>query len=121
MRSADSGTWRAGCTRVRRAGLTAGRKDTSGNKLSVFRSNEPIGSFDVQFSVLEVSHVEHLDGRMEELIAIHKGLQHNGSRKTLVVHDLGGMGKTQLALAYAERHTKANSAVFYINSKAKIC
>jgi hypothetical protein len=67
--------------------------------------------------VLEVSHVDHFVGRSDELAAIHQELQHDGSRKTVVVHGLGGMGKTQLALAYAQRHRDEYLAVFWINSK----
>ena len=33
------------------------------------------------------------------------------------MHGLGGMGKTQLALAYAQRHRDEYSAVFWMNSK----
>lgn len=49
---------------------------------------------------------------------ICEALQYDGgSRKTAVVHGLGGMGKTQLALAYEKRHREEYSAVFWINSK----
>ena len=33
------------------------------------------------------------------------------------MHGLGGMGKTQLALAYAQRHRDEYSALFWMNSK----
>jgi hypothetical protein len=69
--------------------------------------------------VSEVLHVDHFVGRSDELAAIHKELQHDSSRKTVVVHGLGGMGKTQLALAYAQRHKDEYSAVFWVNSKSK--
>jgi hypothetical protein len=69
--------------------------------------------------VLEVSPLDHFVGRTEELAAIHKELQHDVSRKTVVVHGLGGMGKTQLALAYAQRHKDEYSAVFWVNSKSE--
>jgi hypothetical protein len=64
-----------------------------------------------------VSHVGCFVGRDEEIDAIHKVFQHDGSRKTAVVHGLGGIGKTQLALAYAQRHRKEYSAILWINSK----
>jgi hypothetical protein len=67
--------------------------------------------------VLEVSRVDHFVGRSEELDAIHRELGHDGSRRTAVVHGLGGMGKTQLALAHAQRHKTEYSAVFWVNSK----
>jgi hypothetical protein len=69
--------------------------------------------------VLEVSHVDYFVGRIVELAAIHKELQYDGSRKTVVVHGLGGMGKTQLALAYTKRHKDEYSAVFWVNSKSE--
>jgi hypothetical protein len=69
--------------------------------------------------VLEVSHVDHFVGRSDELAAIHEELQHDGSRKAVVVHGLGGIGKTQLALAYAQRHEDEYSAVFWVNSKSE--
>jgi hypothetical protein len=69
--------------------------------------------------VLEVSRVEHFVGRDEQLDEMHKILQHDGTRKTAVVHGLGGIGKTQLALAYAQRHKQEYSAVFWINSKSE--
>ncbi|CAI9635625.1 unnamed protein product [Alternaria burnsii] len=92
------------------------RWDTEG-KLDAVRSNEPIESFTVQSSVLEVSRVEYLVGREENITEICEALQYDGSRKTAVVHGLGGMGKTQLALAYAQRHRDDYSAVFWVNSK----
>jgi hypothetical protein len=86
---------------------------------STVRSNEAVASFAVQFSVPEVSHVERFVGRQEQLDAIHQELQHDGSRKTVVVHGLGGMGKTQIALEYAQRHRQEYSAVFWGNSKSE--
>jgi hypothetical protein len=82
-------------------------------------SNQPITLFTVQSSVLEVSPVDHFVGRSDELADIHKKLQHNSSRKTVVVHGLGGMGKTQLVLEYAQRHKDEYSAVFWVNSKSE--
>jgi pimeloyl-ACP methyl ester carboxylesterase len=64
-----------------------------------------------------VSRVEHFIGRDEELDRIHQELKHDDTRKIVVVHGLGGIGKTQLALAYAQRHKDAYSAVFWVNSK----
>jgi hypothetical protein len=66
-----------------------------------------------------MSHVDYFVGRSDELAAIHQELQHNNLRRVVVVHGLGGMGKTQLALAYAQRHKDEYSAVFWVNSKSK--
>ncbi|CAN9171071.1 unnamed protein product [Alternaria alternata] len=100
-----------------KAGTSIGGRWDTEAKVNVVHSNEPVTSFAVQSSVPEVSRVEHFVGRSEELDAIHKELEHDGSRKTAVVHGLGGMGKTQLALAYAQRHKDEYSAVFWVNSK----
>jgi hypothetical protein len=67
--------------------------------------------------MLEVSRVEHFVGRDEHIVKIYQALQYDGSRKTAIVHGLGGMGKTQLVLAYEKRHRDEYSAVFWINSK----
>lgn len=80
-------------------------------------SNKRIESFTIQGSVLGVSPTGCFVGRDEELDRIHQELRYDDSRKTVVVHGLGGMGKTQLALAYAQRHKKEYSAVFWVNSK----
>jgi hypothetical protein len=64
-----------------------------------------------------VSPVRCFVGRDEELDRIHQELKYDDSRRTAVVHGLGGMGKTQLALSYAQRHRDEYSAVFWINCK----
>jgi hypothetical protein len=61
--------------------------------------------------------IEHFVGRDDDMVKICEALQYDGARKTAVVHGLGGMGKTQLALAYEKRHREEYSAVFWINSK----
>ena len=41
----------------------------------------------------------------------------DGSRRTVVLHGLGGVGKTQLTVAYAKRYKDNYSAVFWLNIK----
>lgn len=55
--------------------------------------------------------------REDELARIHTALQGDGSRKVVVLHGLGGIGKTQLAIAYAKRHKDNYSAMFWLNIK----
>jgi AAA+ ATPase superfamily predicted ATPase len=55
--------------------------------------------------------------REDELREIHKALSGDGSRRTVVLHGLGGIGKTQLAVAYAKRHKDNYSAIFWLNIK----
>lgn len=74
-------------------------------------------TFSVSFSLSEVSETEYFVARQEELTEIHNTLSGDGSRRTVVLHGLGGIGKTQLAVAYAKRHRADYSAIFWLNSK----
>jgi len=44
-------------------------------------------------------------------------LGEGAGKRLAVVHGLGGMGKTQLAAAYAKRHREDYSAVFWLNTR----
>jgi hypothetical protein len=55
--------------------------------------------------------------RENELRDIHEVLRGDGSRRTVVLHGLGGIGKTQLAIAYAKRYKHNYSAIFWLNIK----
>jgi ATP/maltotriose-dependent transcriptional regulator MalT len=55
--------------------------------------------------------------RKTELVEIHKALRSDGSRRVVVLHGLGGIGKTQLSAAYAKRHKDSYSAIFWLNTK----
>ncbi|KIM98316.1 hypothetical protein OIDMADRAFT_202132 [Oidiodendron maius Zn] len=73
--------------------------------------------FAVAFSLSNVSDVEHFVARKTELVEIHKALSGDGSRRAVVLHGLGGIGKTQLSIAYAKRHKDNYSAIFWLNIK----
>ena len=73
--------------------------------------------FSVAFSLSDVSEIEHFVAREEELAEMRKTLSGDGSRRTIVLHGLGGIGKTQLTVAYAKRHKDSYSAVFWLNIK----
>jgi hypothetical protein len=55
--------------------------------------------------------------REAELIEMHRTLSGDGSRRTVVLHGLGGIGKTQLSVAYTKRHKDSYSAIFWLNIK----
>jgi hypothetical protein len=74
-------------------------------------------TFSVSFGLSEVSKTEYFVARQEELAGIHSTLSGDGSRRTVVLHGLGGIGKTQLAVAYAKCHRADYSAIFWLNSK----
>jgi hypothetical protein len=73
--------------------------------------------FSVAFSLSDVPEIEQFVAREEELAEIHRMLRGDGSRRTVVLHGLGGVGKTQLTIAYAKRHKDNYSAVFWLNIK----
>src|ERR1700722_16282264 len=73
--------------------------------------------FSVNFSLSDFPEIEHFVAREEELAEMHKTLSGDSSRRTIVLHGLGGIGKTQLTVAYAKRHKDNYSAVFWLNIK----
>jgi ATP/maltotriose-dependent transcriptional regulator MalT len=73
--------------------------------------------FSVAFSLSDVSEIEHFVAREEELTEMHKTLSSDGSRRTITLNGLGGIGKTQLTIAYAKRHKESYSAIFWLNIK----
>jgi hypothetical protein len=73
--------------------------------------------FSVAFSLSDVPEIEHFVAREQELEEIHRELVGDGSRRIVVLHGLGGIGKTQLTVAYAKRYKDSYSAVFWLNIK----
>ncbi|PVH67512.1 HET-domain-containing protein [Cadophora sp. DSE1049] len=73
--------------------------------------------FSVAFSLSNVSDVEHFVARKTELVEIHKALGGNGSRRVVVLHGLGGIGKTQLSTTYAKRYKDNYLVIFWLNIK----
>jgi len=73
--------------------------------------------FSIAFSLSDVSEIEHFVAREEELAEMHRTLSGDGSRRTVVLHSLGGIGKTQLTVAYAKRHKDNYSAILWLNIK----
>ncbi|KAI0874466.1 kinesin light chain [Hypoxylon argillaceum] len=73
--------------------------------------------FSVPFSLHRVPEIAHFVARGKELAEMHERLQSDGGRRVVVLHGLGGMGKTQLAIEYMKRHKDNYSAVFWLNIK----
>jgi len=74
-------------------------------------------TFSISFSLADVSETGHFVAREDELAEIHRSLNRDGSRRIVVLHGLGGIGKTQLTVAYAKRHRADYSAIFWLNIK----
>ena len=47
---------------------------------------------------------------------MHQLLYDHNTRSIVVLHGLGGVGKTQLALAYAIRHEEKYTSIFWLNA-----
>jgi hypothetical protein len=54
--------------------------------------------------------------REKELSKMYELLQDRSSRSCVILHGLGGMGKTQLAITYARRHKEKYTAIFWLNT-----
>ena len=75
-------------------------------------------NFSVPFSLSGVPEVQEFIGRKEELNRIKKAFQGNGlQREVVILHGLGGIGKTQLAVASMKEHRNIYSAIFWLNGK----
>jgi len=72
--------------------------------------------FAVGLDVLSTPEAAQLVGRETELEEMHRRLHGSSTRSTVVLHGLGGIGKTQLAFAYAKRHKERYTAVFWLNA-----
>jgi MinD superfamily P-loop ATPase len=48
---------------------------------------------------------------------LSQGLGGDGSRRVVVLHGLGGIGRTQLSIAYIKRHKDNYSVIFWLKIK----
>lgn len=72
-------------------------------------------SFAIPLHLAGVAETHRFVGRETELEEIHSLFAGDGRRRTVVLHGLGGIDKTQTALAYVRRHKDNYSAVFWFN------
>ena len=81
---------------------------------------EPEESFSIVFDLTQVSETRHFVARQRELDAMHEALHDSFDRRAVTLYGLGGIGKTQLAIAYAKAHRSEYSAIFWLNIKDEI-
>ncbi|OQD61046.1 hypothetical protein PENPOL_c019G04134, partial [Penicillium polonicum] len=84
---------------------------------SVHRIDVP--RFDVPLDLTAVPVITSFVGRQDELDQLWQYLRPTNpqSRKVAVIHGLGGMGKTQLAIRFARDHKDDFTAIFWLSGK----
>ncbi|KAF7122251.1 hypothetical protein CNMCM5793_000208 [Aspergillus hiratsukae] len=73
-------------------------------------------NFAVRFGSIDRPHMHFFVGREQELAEINANIQTYACRKTVVLHGLGGIGKTQLALAHTIHCLQFYTAVFWFDA-----
>ncbi|CAG8983150.1 hypothetical protein HYALB_00014076 [Hymenoscyphus albidus] len=76
----------------------------------------------VPFSLKGVPSVSHFVGRESEIKLLEDSVLPAPSRprrKVYVIHGLGGIGKTQLAIEFARKHHQRYNAVFWLNGSSR--
>ena len=72
-------------------------------------------------SLATAPEINYFVGRASNLASIEQVLLPitGPERKVVVLHGLGGMGKSQLAIEYAKQHRDDYTAVFWLNAKTE--
>ncbi|KAJ6125811.1 hypothetical protein N7471_010304 [Penicillium samsonianum] len=99
------------------ASIVIGPRWETEGRVNAARINDTTETFTVNFSIPEVPETGCFAGREEEITQMSEHIQSGRHRKTIVLHGLSGIGKTQLAATYARRYRSRYSAVFWLNSK----
>ncbi|KAJ1338605.1 nephrocystin-3 [Microdochium nivale] len=76
-----------------------------------------LNRFVLPLSLSGVAETTHFVAREEDLAWIHERLSRSPGRHTAIVHGLGGIGKTQLAIAYMKRHRNNYTALIWLNAR----
>ncbi|KAI5460664.1 hypothetical protein BGZ63DRAFT_488662 [Mariannaea sp. PMI_226] len=76
--------------------------------------------YTLAFSLSEVADVDRFVGRKDELAQMHNILDKPDGRRIAVLHGLGGIGKTQLAIAYLKTYHSNYSATIWLNASDEI-
>ncbi|OAG00856.1 HET-domain-containing protein [Paraphaeosphaeria sporulosa] len=98
------------------------RKDQAFQRLEeeINKLNKGINfeQYAVGLSLASFPEAAQFVAREKELLEMHELLRGHGrtSRSSVVLHGLGGIGKTQLAIEYIMRHKEKHTAVFWLNA-----
>jgi hypothetical protein len=72
--------------------------------------------FAVGLNLVSFPEAAQFVARERELSKMHELLYGHSSRSAVVLHGLGGIGKTQLAIQYIRRHKAKYTAIFWLNA-----
>jgi Heterokaryon incompatibility protein (HET)/NB-ARC domain len=72
--------------------------------------------FAVRFNLSAIPEAAQFVAREKELGEMRRLLHSHSTRTTVILHGLGGIGKTQLAIEYVRRHKEKYTAIFWINA-----
>ena len=72
--------------------------------------------FAIPLNLLSFPEAAQFVARDKELLKMHEVLHDRGSQSTVILHGLGGIGKTQLAREYIKRHKEKYTAIFWLNA-----
>ncbi|KAF3012740.1 hypothetical protein E8E15_004199 [Penicillium rubens] len=80
---------------------------------------DPVHRFNVPLDLTAVPVIANFVGRQEEIDNLWQYLQptDSPSRKVAILHGLGGIGKTQLAIRFARDHRDDFTAIFWLHGK----
>jgi NB-ARC domain len=84
--------------------------------LPLNRTGTDFEQFSVGLDLSSLPQAAQFVAREKELTDMQRILHEHDNRSTVVLHGLGGIGKTQLALAYAMRHEEKFTAIFWLNA-----
>ncbi|KAL3485915.1 hypothetical protein BJX62DRAFT_29395 [Aspergillus germanicus] len=82
-------------------------------------AQEEVNKFHIPLDLSAVPAIEEFIGREDELNHLWDYLQPGSShtRRVAVLHGLGGIGKTQLAIHFARKHQNDFTAIFWLGGK----
>ncbi|KAL2811480.1 hypothetical protein BJX63DRAFT_433329 [Aspergillus granulosus] len=80
---------------------------------------EEANKFSIPLDLTAVPAIEEFIGREDELHCLWEYLQPGAllTRRVAVLHGLGGIGKTQLAIYFARKHKSDFTTIFWLNGK----